>query len=115
MPPSGFTKQQTTGLDDFLAECFGALSEEAKEKNLPFRAAVHAEIGNIERDLATNKRSTVATSVLRLVQAFYMKLHEELTDDEDEDSFSSVAYDVLEKLIAEVEAIKVDEKELAPA
>ena len=115
MPPSGFNKAQASGIDDFLCECVSALGEEVKQKKLPYREAVKNEIDTIDRDLAKVKRSPASTSVLQLIRAFYAVMYERLTDTADEEEFMDAGYVIAENVFSEVVAIKVEEKEVAPA
>lgn len=71
MPPSGYTREQSSHLEPMLRSCATALVEEARDNGETFVQALCREIESIAWYMSQDGRSTAQRGMLILTAAFY--------------------------------------------
>jgi hypothetical protein len=71
MPPSGFSRDQSSGIESFLRSCAEALEAEADALNQDYRSALTRECESIQVALPDYGEQPIACAVLTLTMRFY--------------------------------------------
>ena len=105
MPPSGFSRDQSRPVIEYLLSCSQALRSEGVPLGRPPRVALEAEIDTMVDALTKGYGDSFIRPLLSLTMDFYQRVHD--AKPEDWDHFDLVVQKVLGQLETSVLAVQV--------